>query len=78
MKLKLNAEYYGVTGDEVCLERARRAYNLYWDLAHGGEDPVGMGPKSTRAGRSFGLPMIILNVISILMRVLQLISRRPF
>ena len=67
-----NAEYYGITGDKECLERARRAYNLYWDLAHGAEDPVGMGPKTipeTRTGRSFGLPMIILNVISILMRV---------
>lgn len=64
-----NAEYYGVTGDKECLERARRAYNLYWDLAHGAEDPVGMGPKSTRKGRSFGLPMIILNVIGILLRV---------
>ena len=67
-----NAEYYGVTGDKVCLERARRAYNLYWDLAHGGADPVNMGPKTipeTRTGKSFGLPMIILNVISILLRV---------
>jgi len=67
-----NAEYYGVTGDKVCLERARRAYNLYWDLAHGGKDPVNMGPKTipeTRTGKSFGLPMIILNVISILLRV---------
>ena len=67
-----NAEYYGVTGDKACLERARRAYNLYWDLAHGGVDPVGMGPKTipeTRTGRSFGLPMIILNVIGILLRV---------
>ncbi len=67
-----NAEYYGVTGDKACLERARRAYNLYWDLAHGGVDPVGMGPKTipeTRTSRSFGLPMIILNVIGILLRV---------
>lgn len=67
-----NAEYYGVTGDKQCLERARHAYNIYWDLAHGGKDPVGMGPKTipeTRTGRSFGLPMIILNVISILLRV---------
>lgn len=67
-----NAEYYGVTGDKECLERARRAYNIYWDLAHGAEDPVGMGPKTipeTRSGRAFGQPMIILNVISILLRV---------
>ena len=34
-----NAEYYGVTGDKVCLERARRAYNTYWDLYHGGVEP---------------------------------------
>jgi N-acylglucosamine 2-epimerase len=67
-----NAEYYGITGDKVCLERARRAYNMYWDLAHGAPDPVGMPPKTipeTRSGRTFGLPMIILNVISILLRV---------
>ena len=64
-----NGEYYGVTGDKTCLERARWAYDLYWDLAHGGKDPVGMGPKSTRAGRSFGLPMIILNVTGVLLRV---------
>ena len=67
-----NAEYYGITGEKEYLDRARRAYNLYWDLAHGAADPVGMGPKTipeTRTGRSFGLPMIILNVISILLRV---------
>lgn len=67
-----NAEYYGVTGQKEYLERARRAYHLYWDLAHGAADPVGMGPKTipeTRSGRAFGLPMIILNVIGILLRV---------
>lgn len=67
-----NAEYYGVTGEQKYLERARKAYNLYWDLAHGGNDPVGLPPKTipeTRTGRSFGIPMIILNVISILLRV---------
>ena len=41
-----NAEYYGVTGDKVCLERARKAYNIYWDLSHGGKDPTGLGPKT--------------------------------
>ena len=67
-----NAEYYGVTGDKVCLERARKAYNIYWDLSHGGKDPTGLGPKTipeTRSGRAFGLPMIILNVIGVLQRV---------
>ena len=67
-----NAEYYGVTGEKACLERARRAYDLYWDLNHGMADPTGLGPKTipeTRTGRAFGIPMIYLNVTSVLMRV---------
>lgn len=66
-----NAEYYGVTGDRACLEHARRAYDLYWDLSHGMADPTGLGPKTipeTRTGRSFGLPMIYLNVSSVMLR----------
>lgn len=45
--------------------------DLYWDLNHGMEDPVGMEPKTipeTRSGRAFGIPMIYLNVALILMR----------
>jgi len=67
-----NAEYYGITGEREHLERARRAYDLYWDLNHGMPDPTGLGPKTipeTRTGRSFGVPMICLNVTSILRRV---------
>ena len=67
-----NAEYYGVTGKSEHLERARRAYDLYWDLAHGMADPTGLGPKTipeTRTGRAFGTPMIILNGTSVLLRV---------
>ena len=67
-----NAEYYGITGEKENLDRARRAYDLYWDLAHGMPDPVGMGPKTipeTRSGRAFGIPMIILNVTGVLLRV---------
>ena len=67
-----NAEYYGVTGDRACLERARAAYDLYWNLNHGMPDPTGLGPKTipeTRTGRAFGIPMIYLNVTSVLMRV---------
>ena len=66
-----NAEYYAVTGDESRLARARQMADLYWDLNHGMEDPVGMGPKiipETRSGRAFGIPMIYLNVALILMR----------
>ena len=67
-----NAEYYGITGDRECLERARRAYDLYWDLNHGMPDPTGLGPKTiaeTRSGRAFGIPMIYLNVTSVMQRV---------
>jgi len=67
-----NAEYYGLTGEAVYLERALRAYQTYWDLWHGKQDPVGLPPKtepSTRSGRSFGLPMICLNITNVLMRV---------
>ncbi len=66
-----NAEYYAVTGDESRLARARQMADLYWDLNHGMEDPVGMEPKTipeTRSGRAFGIPMIYLNVALILMR----------
>ena len=67
-----NAEYYGVTGDKECMERAIKAYNIYWNLWHGEPDPTGMGPKTipeTRTGRGFGIPMIYLNVTNVLMRV---------
>ena len=56
-----NAEYYGVTGEREHLERARRAYDLYWNLNHGMPDPTGLGPKTepeTRTGRAFGIPMM--------------------
>lgn len=67
-----NAEYYGITGEKEHLERALKAYDVYWKLWHGEPDPTGLGSKTvaeTRSGRSFGLPMIYLNVTSVLMRV---------
>lgn len=68
-----NAEYYGVTGEEVHLQRARRAYKLIYDLNNGLiEDPTGMGPKTiaeTRSGRALGDSMIFLNIIGIMRRV---------
>ena len=67
-----NAEYYGITGERVYLERARRAYDMYWNLNHGMEDPTGMGPKTiaeTRSGRGLGTPMILLNVTGVMKRV---------
>ena len=67
-----NAEYYGLTGEKERMERALKAYDIYWDLWHGAPDPTGLGPKTipeTRTGRGFGLPMIYLNVTSVLMRV---------
>lgn len=67
-----NAEYYGLTGDTVYLDRALKAYDRYWNLWHGAPDPVGMPPKTmpdTRSMRSFGVPMICLNITNVLMRV---------
>ena len=68
-----NAEYYGVTGDAACLARARRAYQLIYDLNHGLiADPTGLGPKGiagVRDGRALADPMIFLNIISVLRRV---------
>ncbi len=67
-----NAEYYGLTGEKEYLDRARKAYDIYWDLWHGAPDPTGLGPKTiptTRSGRAFGLPMIYLNVTSVFQRV---------
>ena len=67
-----NAEYYGVTGEVEHLNRAKRAYEIYWNLSQGGEDPVGMGPKTipeTRSGRALGIPMIMLNVTAVMRRV---------
>lgn len=68
-----NAEYYGVTGEEVCLQRARAAYELVYQLNNGLiQDPTGLGPKTipeTRTGRALADPMIFLNIISVLRRV---------
>ena len=67
-----NAEYYGLTGEKIYLQRAIKAYNTYWELWHGAEDPTGLGPKTipeTRTGRSFGYPMIYLNMTAVLSRV---------
>ena len=67
-----NAEYYAVTGDKLRLDRARRAYELTYQLRHGIiDDPTGLGPKTipeTRRGRAFGDPMIYLNVTAVMRR----------
>ena len=68
-----NAEYYGVTGDRECLERARAAYELIYQLNNGLiKDPTGLGPKTipaTRTGRALADPMIYLNITNVLRRV---------
>ena len=52
-----NAEYYGITGKKEHLIRARRAYDMYFDLWQGNiKDPTGLGPKGipeTRTGAQF-------------------------
>ncbi len=67
-----NAEYYGVTGEREHLDRARRAYELIYQLNHGMPDPTGMGAKTipeTRTGRALANPMIYLNITGVLRRV---------
>lgn len=68
-----NAEYYGLTGEKVYIDRARRAYELIYKLNNGLiADPTGLGPKTipeTRTGRALADPMIFLNIISVLRRV---------
>lgn len=68
-----NAEYYGLTGEEIYLARARAAYKLIYQLNHGLiADPTGLGPKGipeTRSGRALADPMIYLNITSVLRRV---------
>ncbi|MFI3141789.1 MAG: AGE family epimerase/isomerase [Clostridia bacterium] len=67
-----NAEYYGVTGEKVYLERAKKAYELVYNLNNGMTDPTGLGSKTiseTRSGRGLGSPMIFLNITSVMQRV---------
>lgn len=67
-----NAEYYGVTREKEYIERARRAYELIWQLNNGLiQDPTGMGPKTipeTRTGRALADPMIYLNITAVMRR----------
>lgn len=67
-----NAEYYGQTGEDIYLQRAKKAYQMVYDLNHGATDPTGLGAKTlpeTRTGRALADPMIFLNMTSILRRV---------
>ncbi len=68
-----NAEYYGITKQKEYLEKARKAYQLIYDLNNGLlKDPTGIGSKTietTRAGRALANPMIFLNISNVLCRV---------
>ena len=68
-----NAEFYGISGQDIYLERARKAYKMIYELNNGLiEDPTGLGPKvipETRKGRALGDPMIFLNITSVMRRV---------
>ena len=67
-----NAEYYANTGDYAALIRARNAYELNWKIRNGlMADPAKLPPKTdpkTRRARSFGDPMIYLNVTGVMRR----------
>ncbi len=66
-----NAEYYMLTNEDIYIERAKKTYDLIYDLNNNLiKDPVGMGPKgipSTRSGRSLADPMIYLNLSCVMM-----------
>ncbi len=68
-----NAEYYGLTGEREYLERARKVYELIWELNNRLiVDPTGLGAKTipqTRSGRALADPMIYLNITNVLHRV---------
>jgi len=68
--LKALQSVYSLTGKDENLQRARRVYDLIWDLNRGQvRDPSGLGPKTiaeTRTGRSLADPMIYLNLTSVL------------
>ena len=67
-----NAEYYAITGEKACIERARAAYDLIYKLNNGLiKDPTGLGPKTipeTRTGRALADPMIFLNITAVMRR----------
>lgn len=67
-----NAEFYIHSGEQKYLERARRGYEMVYNLNHGLiKDPTGLGPKTipeTRRSRGLGDPMIYLNVTSVMRR----------
>ncbi|MBR6524644.1 MAG: AGE family epimerase/isomerase [Clostridia bacterium] len=72
-----NAEFYGLTGETKYLDRAKAAYELYWNLFHRLiEDPFEKDPLAmpdNRIGytpdmRTIDLPMIYLNICSVMRR----------
>ena len=64
-----NAEYYRLSGQRKYLERALSAYELIWQLNHGGADPAGFGAKVdsvVRPLRGLANPMIYLNLTAVM------------
>ncbi len=66
-----NAEYFTLTKQEKYIERARKTYELIYELNNALiKDPVDQGPKvipQTRQGRSLADPMIYLNLSCVMM-----------
>lgn len=72
-----NAEFYGLTGEEEYLQRAKAAYDLYWNLFRRHiPDPFEQDPfaqPDNRVGytpdlRTIDLPMIYLNICAVMRR----------
>lgn len=65
-----NAEYSAASGDKTAMERAKKYYELVYNLNNGIiTDPVKLGAKTisaTRTGKSLADPMIFLNTTAIM------------
>lgn len=59
-------EYYKATGDKEYLEKARKVYDMVWDIFNDpSKDPFKIFPKvypETRSTKAMAAPMIILNI----------------
>ena len=65
-----SAEYYMATGEKSALEKAKKCYDFVYSMYRDPQtDPYKITPKSyaeTRAMKSLGRPMIMLNVTSVM------------
>lgn len=75
------AEYYKATGDKNYLQRAERYYDFVWNMyLDPSTDPYKITPKmvpGVRDTKALAVPMILLNVTSVMMSVLPKDPKYP-